>query len=137
MLFMVSTPTCFGIGVQSSRSLLKQRNTNLTTQSSFFIVVPRIFILSKFYYQLVYKRNALIGILKFTLKQLQHVSVLSPSSKSALFELAKVKVVKQSIKNTLLWLVGWCGCMQPHQPTNHSNVFLTDCFNNCDFTKFQ
>ena len=36
MLFMVSTPTCFDIGVQSSRSLLKQRNTILTTQSSFF-----------------------------------------------------------------------------------------------------
>jgi len=33
-------------------------------------------------------------ILKFTLKQLQHVSVQSPSSGSVLFELAKVIVNK-------------------------------------------
>jgi len=33
-------------------------------------------------------------ILKFTLKQLLHVSVQSPPSGSALFELAKVIVVK-------------------------------------------
>jgi hypothetical protein len=33
-------------------------------------------------------------ILKFTLKQLLHVSVQSPSSGSALFELAKVIVIK-------------------------------------------
>ena len=32
--------------------------------------------------------------LKFTLKQLQHVSVQSPSLGSALFELAKVTVIK-------------------------------------------
>jgi hypothetical protein len=31
--------------------------------------------LSKFYYQLMYKRIALKGVLKSTLKQLQHVSV--------------------------------------------------------------
>jgi len=31
-------------------------------------------ILSKFYYQLMHKRIALKGVLKFTLKQLQHVS---------------------------------------------------------------
>jgi hypothetical protein len=31
--------------------------------------------LSKFYYQLMHKRIALKGVLKFTLKQLQHVSV--------------------------------------------------------------
>ena len=34
------------------------------------------------------------GVLKFTLKQLQHVSVYSPSSGGALYELAKVTVVK-------------------------------------------
>ena len=34
------------------------------------------------------------GMLKFTLKQLLHVSVQSPSSGSALFELAKVIVIK-------------------------------------------
>jgi hypothetical protein len=33
-------------------------------------------------------------ILKFTLKQLLHVSVQSPSSGSVLFELAKVIVIK-------------------------------------------
>jgi hypothetical protein len=50
--------------------------------------------LSKFYYQLMHKRTALKGVLKFTLKQLQHVSVQTPSSGRALFELAKVTVVK-------------------------------------------
>jgi hypothetical protein len=42
----------------------------------------------------MYKRIALKRILKFTLKQLLHVSVQSPSSGSILFELAKVTVVK-------------------------------------------
>jgi len=42
----------------------------------------------------MHKRIALKRILKFTLKQLQHVSVQSPSSGSALFELAEVTVVK-------------------------------------------
>ena len=40
------------------------------------------------------ERTALKRILKLTLKQLLHVSVQSPSSGSALFELAKVTVVK-------------------------------------------
>ena len=43
-----------------------------------------------FIYQLMHKKFALKGILKFTLKQLQQVSVQSPSSGSALFELAKI-----------------------------------------------
>jgi len=42
----------------------------------------------------MYKRIALKRILKFTLKQLLHVSVQSPSSGSALFELAEVPVFK-------------------------------------------
>jgi hypothetical protein len=42
----------------------------------------------------MYKRIALKGVLEFTLKQLQHVSVLSPPSGSALFELASVTVVE-------------------------------------------
>jgi hypothetical protein len=46
-------------------------------------------------------------ILKFTLKQLLHVSVQSQSSGSALFELAKV----------LLWLQ-----MQPQHRTNHNSI---------------
>jgi hypothetical protein len=44
--------------------------------------------------QLMYKRIALKRLLKITLKQLRHVSVQSPSSGSALFELAKDTVVK-------------------------------------------
>jgi len=47
-----------------------------------------------FIYQLMHKRIALKRVLKFTSKQLLHVSVQSPSSGSALFELAKVIVVK-------------------------------------------
>jgi len=39
----------------------------------FFTVVLFILKLSKFYYQLMYKRIALKGILKFTLKQLQQL----------------------------------------------------------------
>ena len=51
--------------------------------------------LSKFFiHQLMHKRIALKRILKFTLKQLLHVSVQSPSSGSVLFELAKVIVIK-------------------------------------------
>jgi len=42
-----------------------------------------------------HKRTGLKGILKFTFKQLQHVSVQSSSSSgSTLFELAKVTIVK-------------------------------------------
>jgi len=44
-------------------------------------------ILSKFFiYQLMHKRTALKRILKFPLKQLQHVSVQSPSSGSVLVQ---------------------------------------------------
>jgi hypothetical protein len=47
----------------------------------------------------MHKRIALKRILKFTLIQLQHVSVYSPSSGIILFELAEVTVViKYSIK---------------------------------------
>jgi len=53
------------------------------------------FELSKFLiYQLMHKRIALKRILKFTLKQLLHVSVQSPSSGRALFQLAKVIFVE-------------------------------------------
>jgi hypothetical protein len=71
-----------------------QPNVNVLA-FSFFTVVPCILILSKrFIYQLMRKRIALKKVLKFTLKQLLHVSVQSPSSGSALFEFAKIKVVK-------------------------------------------
>ena len=51
------------------------------------------------YYQSLYlptdgQESCFKRILKFTLKQLLHVSVESPSSGSVLFELAKVIVVK-------------------------------------------
>jgi len=42
----------------------------------------------------MHNRVALKGILKFTLKQLLHVSAQSPSSGSVIFELAKVIVIK-------------------------------------------
>jgi hypothetical protein len=53
----------------------------------------------------MHKRIALKGVLKFTLKQLQHVSVYSPSSGSALFELALVTVVETMNQNTTISLV--------------------------------
>jgi hypothetical protein len=53
----------------------KQHALNITSVSFFFTVVPCILILLKFYYKLMHKRIALKGVLKFTLKQLQHVSV--------------------------------------------------------------
>jgi hypothetical protein len=62
-----------------------------------FTVVPcsSILMLSEFFiHQQMHKRIALKRILKFTLKQLRHVSVQSPSSGSVLVELAKVTVVK-------------------------------------------
>jgi len=43
-----------------------------------------------FIYKLMHKRIALKKILKFTLKQLRHISVQSPSSGIVLFELTKV-----------------------------------------------
>jgi hypothetical protein len=42
----------------------------------------------------VVKKNCFKRILKFTLKQLLHISVQSPSSGEILFELAKVIVIK-------------------------------------------
>ena len=54
--------------------------------------------LTNFYSPIDAKVNCLETILKFTLKltlkHLRHVSVQSPSSGSALFELAKVIVIK-------------------------------------------
>jgi hypothetical protein len=70
-----------------------------------------------FIHQLKHKGIVLKTILKFTLKltlkQLLHVSVQSPSSGSALFELAEVKVVKIINQNTSVWLNNridqqWC-----------------------------
>jgi hypothetical protein len=62
-------------------------------------------IIKVFIYQLLHKRVALKRILKFTLKQLLYVSVQSPSSRSALFELAKGIVDKMINQNTSVWLI--------------------------------
>jgi len=56
-------------------------------------------------------------ILKFTLKQILHVSVQSPSSGSVQFEHAKVIIIKIISWNTSLWLVRWCGCSHITEPT--------------------
>jgi len=59
-----------------------------------FTVIPCILILSKFFiYQLMHKRIAL-KILKFTLKQLLHVSVQLPSSGSAYSSLLMLQLLK-------------------------------------------
>jgi hypothetical protein len=64
---------------------------------------------SFFIHQLMHKWTVLKTILKFTLKltlkQLRHVSVQSPSSGNALFDLAKVTVVKIINPNTSMWLI--------------------------------
>ena len=59
-----------------------------------FIVVPCTLMLSNFYLPTDVQKNCFKRILKFTLKQLLNVSVQSPSSRSVLFELAKVIVIK-------------------------------------------
>jgi len=51
-------------------------------------------MLSKFYLPIDAQKSCFKRILKFTLKQLLHVSVQSLSSGSVLFELVKVIVIK-------------------------------------------
>jgi len=59
-----------------------------------FTVVPCILMLSKFYLPIDTQKSCLKKILKFTLKELLHVSVQSPSSGRVLFELVKIIVFK-------------------------------------------
>jgi hypothetical protein len=68
---------------------LQQLRRNFQSRTVHLDIIKFFFI-----YQLTHKRIALKRILQFTLKQLLHVSVQSPSSGSALFELAKITVVK-------------------------------------------
>ena len=82
-------------------SSLELWKVNLEMTFFFSTQISCILILSKFFFifnQLTHKWIFLKAILKFTLKltlkQLLHVSVRSASSMSALFELAKVTVVK-------------------------------------------
>jgi len=51
-------------------------------------------MLSKFYLRIDALKSCFKRTLKFTLKQLLHVSVQSPSSERVLFELAQVIVIK-------------------------------------------
>jgi len=68
--------------------------TSQTTRGDFFTVVPCVLMLSKFYLPIDAQKSCFKRILKFTLKQLLHVSVQSLSSGSVLFELVKVIVIK-------------------------------------------
>jgi hypothetical protein len=67
------------------------------------ILCDNIRVSKCFIYQLMHKRTALKRILKFTLKQLLHISVQSPSSGSVLFELAKVTAV--TIMHSLMLVI--------------------------------
>jgi len=70
-------------------------------------------------------------VLKFTLKQLQHVLVQSPSSGSVLFELAEVIVIK-------IHHCGWFSGVAAATPLNQpQRCILTDYFNNYNFSKLK
>jgi hypothetical protein len=114
----------------------------------FHICTVHLVIIKVFYYQLMHKRIVLKKVLKFTWKQLQHVSVWSPSSGSLLCELAKVTMLKQLVKyiivvNLVVWLhmlSVHCWCMSaalfgtwqsgPYNICSHTTrCILTSCFN--------
>jgi len=90
----------------------------------------RLSVLSKFYYQLMHKKIALKVVLKCTLKQLQHVSLYSPSSGSALYEFAKATILNRQLKyigvvNLVLWLhvlsgPWWCMSAHSSEPVKKS-----------------
>jgi hypothetical protein len=84
--------------VQSFDALLENKALFNITLHLNVKINNRLFLSTFFIHQLMHKWTVLKTVLKFTLKltlkQLQHVSVQSPSSESALFELAKVTVVK-------------------------------------------
>jgi hypothetical protein len=76
-----------------------QNYVRITCEISFFYIHPVLLDITKVFYsptdaQVNCLRDNFKFTLKFTLKQLRHVSVQSPSSGSALFVLAKVTVVK-------------------------------------------
>jgi hypothetical protein len=80
----------------------------------------------------MHKRIALKRMLKFTLKQLLNVSVQSPSLESALFELAKVIVVKITHTNKKDLII--YAATPPNQP---HRCILIDYFNNCNFSQLK
>jgi len=64
------------------------------TESILLFFLLHYFLIKVFYLPTDAQQSCFKRILKFTLKQLLHVSVQSPSSGSVLFELAKVIVIK-------------------------------------------
>jgi len=68
-------------------------DSNLTV-SNFHSRKVHLYTINVFYLPTDAQQSCFKRILKFTLKQLLHVSVQSPSSWSLLFELAKVMVIK-------------------------------------------
>jgi len=80
---------CSNITLFETRILTSQEIT-----MGMFTVVPCTLMLSKFYLPTDALKSCFKRILKFTLKQLLHVSVQSPSSGSVFFELAKVIIIK-------------------------------------------
>ena len=101
-----------------------------------FTFVPCILMLSNFYLPTDDQKSCFKRILKFTLKQLLHVSVQSPSSWSVLFELAKVTVIKiitHTHTNTNKDLIKYAAT-PPDQP---QRCILIDYFNNYNFIKLK
>jgi hypothetical protein len=88
-------------------------------------------MLSKFYLPTDVLKIWFKRILNFTLKQLLHVSVQSPSSGSLLFELAKVIVIK------IIHRCSWFGGVAEATPPNQLRSILTEYFNNYNFSKLK
>ena len=84
------------------------------------------------------QKKCLKSIVKLTLKMLQHVSVQSPSSGSALYELAKVAFVKSQLKCVgVVYLVVWlhvlsgpCWCVS-HRSETESDSEWCDIHTQC------
>ena len=96
---MMSLPDEFCTDRHCSRNICAmfselQKGRYINWKLNFGSPTVHLDIVKMFIYQLMHNRIALKRILKFTLNPLLYVSVQSPSSGSALFELAKVAVVK-------------------------------------------
>ena len=66
--------------------------------------------------QLMHKRNALWGVSKFKLIMLQHVSVWSPSSGRAPYDLVKVTFVSHKVRQPVVFIIklDWSVCTVWH-----------------------
>jgi len=67
---------------------------NMVCVIFFYSPTVRLDTIKVFYLPTDAQESCFKRILKFTLKQLLHVSVQSPSSESVIFELAKVIIIK-------------------------------------------